>query len=170
MHLTLNFNTEIYKYRAPLYEKAVFYTRDEATAADLVQDTFVKAFRFADSFQLGSNVRAWLFTILKNTFYNDYRRDQKRAAVITADDEVSNAQLHHSAHENRGSAKFIMEDIQRALLCVPEESRYCFCRYFEGYKYHEIAEELNLPLGTVKTRIHVARELLKKQLKAYRSR
>ncbi|WP_421939346.1 sigma-70 family RNA polymerase sigma factor [Pedobacter sp.] len=167
--MTLNFNTEIYQYHLPLYEKAVSYTRDEATAADLVQDTFVKAFRFSDSFQTGSNVRAWLFTILKNTFYNDYRREQKRAAVLVQDAEITNAQLSHSAHENRGNAKFMMEDIQRALSVLPEEARYCFCRYFEGYKYHEIAADLNIPLGTVKTRIHVARELLKRQLKAYRS-
>lgn len=166
---TLNFNCDIYQYRQLLLDRAISYTHDNDDAADLVQDTFIKAFRFSASFQSGTNVRAWLFTILKNTFLNHYYKVKRKKELVDNDGDLSYAQLAPSASLNSGSSKFMMDDIQRALLSLPEDCRFCFCRYFEGYKYHEISEELNIPLGTVKTKIHTARILLKKMLKNYRS-
>ncbi|MBC6112595.1 RNA polymerase sigma factor [Pedobacter fastidiosus] len=164
---SLNFNCDIYQYKQPLLDRAFAYTRDEDDAADLVQDTFMKAFRFSAKFELGSNVRAWLFTILKNTFLNHYHKVKRKNEMVTQGDELTSVQLFQSATSNSGTNKFMMEDIQKALSCLPEDCRYCFTRYFEGYKYHEIADEMNIPLGTVKTKIHVSRHLLKKMLKNY---
>ncbi|UKT65279.1 RNA polymerase sigma factor [Pedobacter mucosus] len=164
----LNFNCDIYQYKQLLFDRAFAYTHDEDDAADLVQDTFVKAFRFSESFQSGTNVRAWLFTILKNTFLNHYYKIKRKKELVDSDGDLSYAQLASSASLNSGSSKFMMDDIQKALLCLPEDCRFCFCRYFEGYKYHEISAELNIPLGTVKTKIHTARLILKKLLKSYR--
>lgn len=87
--------------------------------------------------------------------------------MIQQEDDLTSVQLVPSASANGGSAKFMMEDIQRSLNLLPEDCRFCFCRYFEGYKYHEIADMLEIPIGTVKTRIHVARGILKKYLKTY---
>ncbi|WP_316799907.1 RNA polymerase sigma factor [Pedobacter frigidisoli] len=167
---TLNFECDIYKYKQPLFDKALSYTRDEDEAADLVQDTFMKAFRFSAKFELGSNIRAWLFTILKNTFLNHYHKVKRKNDLVQQEDDLSSAQLVISATSNAGAGKFMMEDIQKALTALPEDCRYCFCRYFEGYKYHEISNELNIPLGTVKTKIHIARGLLKKMLRNYKDR
>ncbi|WP_293788479.1 sigma-70 family RNA polymerase sigma factor [uncultured Pedobacter sp.] len=166
---TLNFNCDIYQYRQPLFDRALAYTHDEDDAADLVQDTFMKAFRFSAKFEMGSNVRAWLFTILKNTFLNHYYKVKRKNEMIQQEDDLTSVQLVPSASLNGGATKFIMEDIQKSLNALPEDCRFCFCRYFEGYKYHEIAAELDIPLGTVKTKIHVARGLLKKMLKNYKA-
>ena len=87
--------------------------------------------------------------------------------MVTKTDEISSSQLSFSAMSNGGEQKFVMDDIKKALNSLQQEYYVPFTMYFEGYKYHEIAEHLEIPIGTVKTRIHVARKLLKKDLKAY---
>ncbi len=164
----LNFKCDIYQYKQSLIERAIAYTHDEDDAEDLVQDTFIKAFRFYSSFQQGTNVRAWLFTILKNTFLNHYYKSKRKRELVDNDGDLSYAQLASSASVNGGTSKFMIDDIQMALLMLPEDCRFCFCRYFEGFKYHEISAELGIPLGTVKTKIHTARIILKKILVNYR--
>src|SRR5690606_14089893 len=87
--------------------------------------------------------------------------------LVTKSDEISSANLAYSATNNRGEGKFIMDDIREALAELSDEYYVPFTMYFEGYKYHEIAVHLDIPIGTVKTRIHVARKSLKKSLKSY---
>jgi RNA polymerase sigma-70 factor (ECF subfamily) len=146
---------------------ALNFTRDAEDANDLVQDTMVKAIRYYQQFEMGSNLKGWLFTIMKNTFINDYRRRVKTNALIVQDDEISSANLSNSATRNDAEGNFIMKDIKTAIASLPEVYAVPFVRFFEGYKYHEIAEDLNIPIGTVKTRIHVARGLLKNYLVTY---
>lgn len=168
MEKQIDFNGEIYCYRKILTEKAFAYTRDGDVAEDLVQETFIKAFRFAGRLRGESNLRAWLFTILRNTFLNHYHREKNKSAV-SLDDSFDSVQTQMpNGVQNHGKGKFLLEDINRALSLIPEQSSYCFRRHFEGYKYEEIAQELNIPIGTVKTRIFVARELLKKMLHMHR--
>ena len=112
-------------------------------------------------------MKAWLYTIMKNTFINSYRRVSKRNSIMDTTEELSYAQLRASASTNLGENKFTLEDINKAITRLQPEYSTPFLKYFEGYKYHEIAEELNIPIGTVKTRIHVARQILKKYLKTY---
>jgi RNA polymerase sigma-70 factor (ECF subfamily) len=91
----------------------------------------------------------------------------KISSFITKSDEISSPNLLFSSARNQGESKFVMDDIRYALSKLPEEYYVPFIRYYEGYKYHEIAAYLGTPIGTVKTRIHVARKLLKKSLKPY---
>ncbi len=112
-------------------------------------------------------MKGWLYTIMKNTFINNYRRFVKISTFVTKTDEISSSQLSFSATNNGGEQKFVMDDIKSALSNLQKEYYVPFTMYFEGFKYHEIADHLQIPIGTVKTRIHVARKLLKKDLKAY---
>ena len=144
------------------------FTSDYEDANDLVQDTILKAVTYFKNFKEGTNLKGWLYTIMKNTFINNYRRIVKTNSFITKDEDISNANLLLSASSNQGESKFVMEDIHEALSSLSEEYYIPFSLYFEGFKYHEISEHLNIPIGTVKTRIHVARKLMKRSLSAYK--
>jgi RNA polymerase sigma factor (sigma-70 family) len=168
METTTSFNQLLHDHSPSLKTFAFKFTRDGAVADDLFQDTMVKALRYVDQFKEGTNIKGWLFTIMRNTFINDYRKDVRKNALITQEEEISSANLMKSSSTNTAEGKFAMADIQRSLDKLPKCYYGPFIQYFEGYKYHEIAEDLGIPIGTVKTRIHMARQLLKKQLKAYR--
>jgi len=155
------------KHASALRSHAMKFTRDEDEAKDLVQDTLLKGIRFCANFERGTNIKGWLYVIMRNTFINNYRKDQKKQTLIVQEEEITSPSLIKSATRNSSGATFMMEDIRRALASVPEVYSYPFQRYFEGYKYEEISAELDIPLGTVKTRIHQARLLLKKYLKTY---
>ena len=160
----LNFDSMITPYRAKLKAYAMGFTNDEENANDLMQDTLLKAFTYFAKFKPETNFRAWLFTIMRNTFINDYRRNARTQKVMSTTEEISSSQLLHSASRNQGEQKFINGDIEKALSSLPANLYDPFMRYFE---YHEIAEEFDMPIGTVKTRIHYARMHLKKYLKVY---
>lgn len=163
----LNFNSQICCCRTQLMRSALQFTRNHDDASDLVQDTLIKAIRYERKFEEGTNLQGWLFTIMKNTFINNYRYLNKRAAVFIQDVDPWLYPVTETTSRNNGEGKMISEDIDKALANLQPEYAVPFMRYFEGYKYHEIAEQMNLPLGTVKTRIHVARRLLKSRLKMY---
>lgn len=163
----IEFNTKVVQEAGSLSSYAFYFTRDEENANDLVQDTMLKAFSYYSKFKEGTNLQAWLYTILKNTFINYYRRRVKTNAIILKTDTISSSDLFKSSLRNAAEGKFVMEDIEYALSKLPEEYYYPFSMYYEGYKYHEIADHFRIPIGTVKTRIHVARQQLKKKLKPY---
>lgn len=163
------FTSEIYAHADHLMSHALKFTHDEDDAKDLLQETLINGLRFANSFDKGTNIRGWLYVIMKNTYINDFNKTAKRKAIITVEDDISNVQLAKSATRNSGESTFALEDINRAMASIKAEYSVPFKRYFEGYKYDEIAAELNLPIGTVKTHIHQARLGLKKYLKMYRS-
>lgn len=164
---TTNFNHELYLYKDSLRSFAFSFTKDADDADDLVQDTLLKAIHYAAKFKDGTNLKGWLYTILKNTFINSYRRKTKINSLVSVTDEITSDQLKFSASNNRGENKCMMDDIHKALDKLQPEYYIPFIKYFEGYKYHEIAEELRIPIGTVKTRIHAARGILKNNLKMY---
>lgn len=166
----ITLSNEICSHRSCLENFALKFTNDIEDANDLVQDTIIKAIRYHNLYKQGTNLRGWLYTIMRNTFINDYRKGSKRNAIMETSEDLSSQQLRNSATTNQGENKFIMEDIHKALGRLQSEYSKPFLRYFEGYKYHEIAEELNIPIGTVKTRIHMARQILKAQLKMYRDK
>ncbi|HLT42145.1 MAG TPA: RNA polymerase sigma factor [Sphingobacteriaceae bacterium] len=161
------FNAMVTRETESLRMYALRFTRNSEDANDLVQDTMLKAITYYDKFKAGTNLKGWLYTIMKNTFINNYRRNTKANSVITQTDEISSSNLFFSSTKNKGENIFVMDDIQDALTNLQEDYYRPFSMYFEGYKYHEIADHLEIPIGTVKTRIHVARKSLKKTLKSY---
>jgi RNA polymerase sigma factor (sigma-70 family) len=163
----IEFNTMVLRQATSLRSYALHFTRDTDDANDLVQDTMLKAITYYNKFKEGTNLKGWLYTIMKNTFINNYRRFVKMSTFVTKSEEISSPNLVFSSTKNHGEAKFVMDDIKKALDRLPDDYYVPFTMYFEGHKYHEIADHLDIPIGTVKTRIHVARKLLKKNLKAY---
>jgi RNA polymerase sigma factor (sigma-70 family) len=163
----IEFNTQVLRQSSSLKVYALNFTRDVEDANDLVQDTILKAITYYTKFKEGTNLKGWLYTIMKNTFINNYRRVVKMNSFVTKSDEISSPNLVFSSTYNLGEGKFVMRDIENALDKLPSEYYIPFTQYFEGYKYHEIADNLKIPIGTVKTRIHVARKILKSKLSSY---
>ena len=159
----LPFKKKVIEASAVLKPFAIRLTRDTDDAQDLIQETLYRAISNADKFEEGTNLKAWLFTIMKNIFINDYRKKVKRNTVIDSTDNLY--YINSSATiSNNGERSFVMQDINAALLKISAELRVPFMMHFKGFKYHEIAEKLNLPLGTVKSRIFFARKELKELL------
>jgi len=167
---TNQFTALISDYDSSLRSFALKFTRDEDDANDLIQDTMMKAFRYMDRYQDGTNLKGWLYTIMRNTFINNYRKSSRKGGVITQSEELSSVQLNISQINNAAEGAFVLGDIQVALSNLAEQYRIPFVRYVEGYKYEEIAAELSIPLGTVKTRIHEARRILSRKLQMYKEK
>lgn len=143
---------------------AVTLTRDQETAKDLLQETMYRALANRDKYNVGTNIKAWLYTIMRNIFINDYRRKAKQATVL--DNGVNDFLLDNNQHAvgNKAEGVLQLKEIQQAVYNLPDIFRNPFMLYFEGYRYNEIAAMLHEPLGTIKSRIHFARKLLKEQL------
>lgn len=153
----------------PLKILALQLTRNNDDANDLVQETMLKALKYKERFSEGSNLKAWLYTILRNSFINNYRRMAKRNTFIdTTDNTFFLDQATHNV-VNQAELKFIRRDLEIAISSLPSELKVTFMLNAEGFKYHEIAEALQIPIGTVKTRIFVARRLLRQKLRVYAS-
>lgn len=161
------FTQSISLHAASLRLHALNFTKDPEDANDLLQETLLKATRFVSKFEDGTNLKGWLFVIMKNTFINNYKKNQKTRERIVQEEEVTSANLYYSATSNGSVGSFALQDINLALSKLPKRYSIPFIRYFEGYKYHEIADEMHIPLGTVKTYIHEARIHLKKYLRQY---
>ena len=159
-----------------LYAAAMRMTRNPTDAEDLVQETYVKAFAAFHQFTEGTNLKAWLYRILTNTYINTYRKRQREPQQSDAA-EVEDYQLHraesHSSAGLRSAEDVALEhlpdsDVKRALLEIPEEFRLAV--YFadvEGYAYKEIAEIMGTPIGTVMSRLHRGRGKLRQRLASY---
>lgn len=161
------FNNLVIQHSDSLRSYARNFTREQEDANDLVQDTLLKAVTYFKNFREGTNLKGWLYTIMKNTFINNYRRITKLNTFLTKEEEISPANLMVSASYNQGENAFVADDIAHTLNSLSEEYYVPFTMYYEGYKYHEISEHLNIPIGTVKTRIHMARKTMKRKLVAY---
>jgi len=145
-----------------LYKVAYKYTKESEKADDLVQETVYKALKNQASFKPGTNLRAWLSIILRNNFINGYR---KKSRYTTTDDIGSYASSNENFKaSNDGISKIQLDYINDAITDLPSSLKEPFLFYFEGYSYEEIAEKFEIPLGTVKSRIHHARKKLKKTL------
>jgi len=164
---TLDFNTELYSYDQILRPFAYNLVKNKEETEDLIQDTFYRALANKDKFMEGTNIKAWLFTIMKNIFINNYRKKQK-SNVVT--DSSENQYLLNSSKKtmsNEGERVFMREIIEKAIDGVSLDFTEPFMMYYKGYKYQEIAEQLELPLGTVKSRIFLARKEIQLRLKGF---
>jgi RNA polymerase sigma factor (sigma-70 family) len=139
-------------------------TRDNETAKDLLQETMFRAFANKEKYHVGTNIKAWLYTIMRNIFINDYRRKLKQNTVLdnTPNDFLLNS--NQFAVTNAAESNLKIKELYQLVHYLPDIFRNPFILYFEGYKYNEIASLLKEPLGTIKSRIHFARKLLKEQI------
>ena len=165
---TLEFNQLLVNNAEFLKPFAITLTRDSEAAKDLFQETLYRALANKDKYNVGTNIKAWLYTIMRNIFINNYRRRAKQKTIFDSspnDYILNNSQS--TVITGNAESNLRIRDIQGAIHGLPEIFRNPFLLYFDGYKYHEIADMLEIPIGTVKTRIHVARGILKKYLKTY---
>ena len=166
------------KHLDSLWGFAITLSKNKTDAADLVQDTFLRAFHFYDRFEIGTNVRAWLFTIMKNIFINNFH-ERKREVFPSEPEEGGDfiqghagEVLHYYGHETfpNGKNEIFKKDIQMALDGLPECLRVVvILKDIEGFNYKEIAEILDCPIGTVMSRLARGRSQLKGALVAYRT-
>jgi RNA polymerase sigma-70 factor (ECF subfamily) len=146
---------------------AITLTRDNEAAQDLFQETMFRALANQEKYHVGTNIKAWLYTIMRNIFINNYRRKAKQNTIF---DHNGSDYLLDSAQAVTGSvaeSNIKMKDIQAAIHGLPDIFKNPFMLYYDGYKYNEIAVMLNEPLGTIKSRIHFARKLLKEQISRF---
>jgi RNA polymerase sigma-70 factor (ECF subfamily) len=168
------FETEALSFLDALYRTALRMTRSEAEAEDLVQETYIRAFRFRDQFTLGTNLKAWLFRILTNTFINQYRRKAARPETTELDDVEESILYRHMRDVSPGSSSpdpeaelidnTLSSEVKDALEALPEKFRTTLLLDVEGFSYKEIAEMLDIPIGTVMSRLHRGRKFLQKRL------
>ena len=158
-----------------LYRTALRMTKNEKDAEDLVQEALVKAYRFWDKFDSGTNCRAWLFKIMTNIFINDYRSKSRSPMAVNMDDIDDNflyGQLAVGSKESNPEKdlfnKIFDDDVKKAIETLPDDFRLVVVLSFlEGFSYQEIADITDLQLGTVKSRLHRGRKLLQKELFEY---
>jgi RNA polymerase sigma-70 factor (ECF subfamily) len=163
----IEFNYALQTNTKTLKPFAMRLTKNYDDANDLVQDTLVKAFLNKDKYADGTNLKAWLFTIMKNTFITNYQRMMRKNTIIDTSDNLHYINSSDSIVQNDDYANFANEDISKALEKLDDTYKEPFMMYFNGFKYHEIAEKVAIPIGTVKNRIHLARKELKDLLKIY---
>ncbi|WP_428667540.1 RNA polymerase sigma factor [Runella sp.] len=163
----IEFTYHIAKVSKSLKPFAMRLTKDNEDANDLLQDTLLKAFTNRDKYADGTNLKAWLYTIMKNTFITNYQRMVRKNTFIDTSDNLHYINSFENSTENDASGKFVMDDISKAVNSLEESYRTPFMLYYRGFKYHEIADRLRIPIGTVKNRIHIARKELKDKLFVY---
>jgi RNA polymerase sigma-70 factor (ECF subfamily) len=168
-----NFESDAMQYAPQLYSAALRMTRNPADAQDVVQETFLKAYRAYDSFTEGTNLKAWLYRILTNTYINKYRKKQRRPNEVELG-ELQDLYLFKRLGEHSGAQvsaesealdMFVDEDIIEALESLPENFRLpVLYADVEGFSYKEIADILDIPIGTVMSRLHRGRKALQRKL------
>jgi len=168
-----NFEQDAMQYAPQLYSAALRMTRNPADAEDVVQETFLKAYRAYDSYTDGTNLKAWLYRILTNTYINTYRKKQRRPTE-TELGELQDLYLYKRLGETSGASQsaeadmpdaFVDSDVTDALDALPETFRLpVVYADVEGLSYKEIAEALDIPIGTVMSRLHRGRKALQKKL------
>lgn len=170
----LDFEREALPHMDALYNFALRMTSDPDEADDLLQETYLKAYRFFDKFEQGTNCKAWLFRIMKNSFINIYRRTSKEPDKVDYNDVE---EFYHSIRaestdpndlEERIFSNILDDDVSTALETLPEEFRtvVILCD-IEGFTYEEIAEFVECPIGTVRSRLHRGRKMLRAKLYDY---
>lgn len=156
----IEFNSRILSEKQSLKNFAMSLTHNSDDALDLLQDTYLKAITYREKFEESTNLKAWLFTIMKNTFINSYRRAVKTREIIQANADLAMARAFKNNHQDITESRLAAKDIISKIENLDDQYKIPFTRYYNGYKYEEIAEEMQLPLGTIKSRIFLARKQL----------
>jgi RNA polymerase sigma-70 factor (ECF subfamily) len=168
------FETEVIPYTDALKSFALKMTNDTDDADDLLQDTLMKAFRFFDKFEKGTNMKAWLFQIMKNSFINNYRKTSKEPNKVDYEDvqnfyeNIKSEDVKSQHYQSDAFSDVLDDEITSALSKLPDDFRtIVFLSDVEGYTYEEIADFVDCPIGTVRSRLHRARKMLYSLLYEY---
>lgn len=157
---TFDFNAEVVAYRDQLRYFALSLTSDGHDADDLVQETMLKAFTYRSHFAEDTNLKAWLYTIMKNIFINNYRKNTRVKLITDNSKDLYFLNIPETRKGFDPETRFHYKELAGLMMQLDEEYKVPLRMYFEGYKYKEIAEEMGLPIGTVKSRIFLARKQL----------
>ena len=162
------FQSNLMSLQSNLLNFAFMLTSNRDDAYDLLQDTTLKALDNEDKYAENTNFKGWVFTIMRNIFINNYRRVARSATVIDQTEDLYHLNLSQDSGLETPEGSFGANEITDAINAFPDEYRIPFSMHVAGYKYNEIAEKMNLPLGTIKSRIFFARKKLQTQFADYR--
>ena len=165
---TTKFQAKILAVQDNLLNFAFMLTSNRDDAYDLLQDTTLKVLDSEDKYIENTNFKGWAFTIMRNIFINNYRRGQRAATVVDTTENLYHLNLSQDSGLEAPEESLHAAEISKAIEAFPEEYRVPFSMHVAGYKYNEIADHMNLPLGTVKSRIHFARKKLQTRFADYR--
>ena len=163
-----NFQTKLLDLQSNLLNFAYTLTANRDDAYDLLQDTTLKALDNEDKYVDNTNFKGWVFTIMRNIFINNYRKVVRSATVIDQTEDLYHLNLPQDSGFETPDGSIAANEITAAIDSFADEYRIPFSIHVAGYKYNEIAEQMNLPLGTIKSRIFFARQRLQEMLKDYR--
>ena len=162
------FRNRLLGLQSNLYNFALQLTTNRDAASDLVQDTTLKVLDNESKYIDNVNFKGWVFTIMRNIFINNYRRQVRSATVIDTSEDLYHLNLSQESGLDTPEGSFAAGEISEAINSFSDDYKVPFSLYLAGYKYNEIAEKMNLPLGTVKSRIFFARKRLQGMLKDFR--
>ncbi len=143
------------------------FTSNQEDSDDLVQDTILKALTYRDKFRKDTNLKGWLFTIMRNTYINSYHKTKQLNTIRDSSKELYKLSIEDEHTFNRPTESLEFKEVWQNMHTIKDELLKPFKMYMTGYKYHEIAKHLNLPIGTVKNRIFHARKEIQKKLVGY---
>lgn len=167
MKANKSFEERLIGLQGNLFNFAFQLTTNREQAEDLLQDTTLKALANEDKYIDNVNFKGWIFTIMRNIFINNYRQNVRKATVIDQTEDLYHLNICQESGVETPEGSFAVKEISTAFNAFSEEYRIPFNMFVAGYKYNEIAEKLNLPLGTIKSRIFCARKKLREQLEDY---
>lgn len=142
-------------------------TRDNDSARDLFQETMYRAMVNREKYNPGTNLKAWMYTIMRNIFINDYRKKARHKTIFDNSPNEALIDYNQDKYVNQAEANIKLKEISKIINSLPDIFKVPFKMYYDGYRYNEISDLLEEPLGTIKSRIHFARKLLKAQLNRY---
>jgi len=163
---TVEFNVKLDQLTTLLNSFAYNLTKNSEEAKDLYQETAYRALTNKDKFRAGTNFKAWLFTIMKNIFINNYRKKVKANTIFDSTDNNFYLNSGSAVISNGAESGILLNELKKMLNDLDDNIRVPFQMHYEGFKYQEIADHLELPLGTVKSRIFFARKALKESIRA----
>lgn len=163
----VEFNYQLTNLSGNLERFAMSLTSNHEDAKDLLQETFAKAIAYRDKFEANTNLKAWTFTIMKNTFINNYRRNVKANTTFDHTDDLYYLNLSNESAPETPDSEYSVKEIYKKINELSDEFRVPFIMHTQGFKYKEIAEKLDLKIGTVKSRIFFTRKKLMEKLQGY---
>lgn len=163
------FRQKLVELQGNMFQFAYQLTSDKEQANDLLQETTLKILTNEDKYTENTNFKAWVLTIMKNTFINNYRQEVRHATIVDKSEDLYQLNLCQESGIDTPEGSYSMREITESINHITDEFRIPFNLFVSGYKYTEIAEKMNIPVGTVKSRVFHVRKMLQEKLKDFRN-